>query len=217
VGNIAIGEGAFASFAAGVNCIAIGTGAGDASPFGLDNIWIGSPGFPIAATIGIGTPGLHLLCFIQGIFDFPNPSITLVNVLPTGQLGLFVPLPSSREFKQNIRDMNEDSEIIYDLRPVTFEYIESNETGYGLIAEEIDETFPYLVLPHPQGTRRVYSVDYAKLPALLLNEVQKINKKVKDLQEKDLTIADLRADNEQLKTIINDLMARVEKLESRRS
>jgi hypothetical protein len=128
-----------------------------------------------------------------------------VNVLPTGQLGLFVPVPSSREYKHNIRSMDTDSEIIYKLRPVTFEYNDNNETAYGLIAEEVDELFPYLVQPHPQGIKKVYTVDYAKLPALLLNEIQKINKSINELQDKDLTITKLKAENQIMKDIIDKL------------
>jgi trimeric autotransporter adhesin len=216
-GNIAIGVGAFSSFVGGANCIAIGTGAGDLSPVGLDNIWIGSPGFPTIATIGIGTPGEHLSCFIQGIFTFPNPSPLLVNVNPLGQLGFFVPIPSSKKYKHDIEDMGVDSEIIYKLRPVTFKYNADDAIGYGLIAEESDEVFPYLTTMHWERQDEIYSVDYAKLPALLLNEVQKINKSVNELKEKDLTIEDLRADNQAMKKIISDLLVRIQKLEKQRA
>jgi hypothetical protein len=216
-GNIAIGDAALAGNAVGLNTIAIGNAAGVADVVGLNNIWIGSPGFPLAETIGIGTPGLHVFCFIQGIFDFPTPNPTFVNILPTGQLGIFVPAPSSAKYKHNIRDMNVDSEIIYKLRPVTFEYNSDNSTSYGLVAEEVNEIDPYLIIPHPHAQKTgeyVYSVDYKLLTPFLLNEIIKLNSKVTDLQKEVLTIEELRADNKKMGDIINDLIARITKLES---
>ncbi len=150
---------------------------------------------------------------VQIIFDFPNPNPILVNCLPTGQLGIFVPAPSSKEYKHNIKNMDVDSEIIYQLRPVTFDYNDTSKTGYGLIAEEVDEIFPYLVMPHPTTQKRVYSVDYPLLTPLLLNEVQKINNRVITLEEKDLIIDDLKMDNQKMKEIITNLLNRIQKLE----
>ena len=124
--------------------------------------------------------------------------------------------------------MGEDSEIIYKLRPVKFFYKEDvdinrvkhiNADGtdmkeYGLIAEEVDEIFPYLTIRKYDNPDKIHAVDYKLLTSLLLNEVQKLNKKVTDLQEKDVTIEDLRADNKKMKEIINSLIGRVKKLES---
>src|SRR5579863_3043224 len=116
--------------------------------------------------------------------------------------------------------MDNDSEMIYNLRPVTFEYNDDpivqrsllNKKNYGLIAEEVNELLPTLV-KYRRG--EIFSVEYDLLAPLLLNEVQKINKKVTDLQEKDLMIEDLRADNVKMKKVINSLLARVKKLEER--
>jgi hypothetical protein len=68
------------------------------------------------------------------------------------------------------------SERLLQLRPVTFRYKQPDAADeqpiqYGLIAEEVAEVFPELVVPNEDGQPE--TVAYHLLPALLLNEVQK--------------------------------------------
>ena len=60
----------------------------------------------------------------------------------------------------------------------------------------------------------IFGVKYDLLSALIINEMQKMNKKVIKLEEEVLTIADLKADNQAMKNVIEDLMARIKKLEA---
>jgi hypothetical protein len=90
-----------------------------------------------------------------------------------GQLGT---ISSSRRYKQDIQNMADASDRLLDLRPVTFRYKQADATGghpmqYGLIAEEVAEVFPELVIPNEAGQPE--TVAYHLLPSLLLNEVQK--------------------------------------------
>ncbi len=226
--NVAIGNEALSLNPIAINTIAIGTGAGIDDTLGADNIWIGSPGFDTFTTIGIGTPLLHnIACFPETCFTtFAPLAVGLLLGSPTAgyaQFGIFPPPPSAKRFKHDIEDMGINSEFIYKLRPVTFKYNDDltfvskdkiNNRQYGLIAEEVGEVMPNLVLSDPLGSGEIFSVDYDALAPMLLNEVQKINKKVTELQEKDLTIADLRENNKKMKKIINNLMARIQKLEA---
>ncbi len=61
--------------------------------------------------------------------------------------------------------MATDSEAIYQLNPVTFIYNEdaSQAKQYGLIAEEVNQTFPDIVVKDEDGNP--YSVQYQVLPA----------------------------------------------------
>ena len=70
--------------------------------------------------------------------------------------------------------MNDESFLIYQLRPVTFVYNgdESETKQYGLIAEEVNEVFPGIVARNKDG--EIETVVYHVLPVLLLNEVQKL-------------------------------------------
>ena len=67
------------------------------------------------------------------------------------------------------------SDRLLQLRPVQFHYTEPDASGerpvqYGLIAEEVAEVFPELVILDEDG--RPETVAYHMLPALLLNELQ---------------------------------------------
>ena len=100
-------------------------------------------------------------------------------IVSTGdQLGVTV---SSRKFKDNIEDMGSASEAIYNLRPTTFTYKGSTETRYGLIAEEVAEVMPNLVVYDKSGDPQ--TVMYHELPALLLNEIQKLRKEIDELKK----------------------------------
>ena len=83
---------------------------------------------------------------------------------------------------------------------------------YGFIAEEVEELFPELVGEF-QG--EIYGVKYEYLTPLLVQEVQKQNKRLINLEEKDQTIADLKASNQKMENMINDLVARMQTLETR--
>ena len=68
------------------------------------------------------------------------------------------------------------SDRLLSLRPVTFRYKQAFVNGekpiqFGLIAEEVAEVFPELVVYNEDGTAE--SVKYRLLSTLLLNELQK--------------------------------------------
>ena len=96
-----------------------------------------------------------------------------VEVDSDGQLGTAL---SSRRVKDDIRDMDEASAGLGKLRPVTFRYKAEPATGprpieYGLIAEEVAEIYPELVVLDKDG--QPAGVRYHVLPAMLLNELQR--------------------------------------------
>lgn len=96
----------------------------------------------------------------------------------TGQLGILV---SARRYKENIEDIKSS---ILDLNPVKFNYIKDvkKTTTYGFIAEEVAEVFPDLVLYNKAG--EIESVKYHEMPALLLKEIQRLNKRIEAFEER---------------------------------
>jgi len=93
-----------------------------------------------------------------------------------GQLGT---IASSRRYKEDIHDMGAASDGLLRLRPVTFRYKKPYADGskpiqYGLVAEEVADVYPDLVVRGKDG--QVETVQYYKLDAMLLNEVQKLDK-----------------------------------------
>src|SRR5262249_61907628 len=83
---------------------------------------------------------------------------------------------SSRRYKEDIQDMGNASGGLMKLRPVTYRYSQPYADGskpidYGLIAEEVEAVYPDLVAHLADG--QVETVQYHKINAMLLNEVQK--------------------------------------------
>jgi hypothetical protein len=78
--------------------------------------------------------------------------------------------------------MGNESASILNLRPVTFAYnTDASETKqYGLIAEEVEQVFPAIVVRDADGQPK--TVQYHVLPVLLLNEVQKLHATVENQQ-----------------------------------
>jgi hypothetical protein len=169
--------------------IALGSSAGGSLTTGDSNIDIGNVGFPgESRTIRIGGP--QTKTFIAGIRGVTTGFNNAVNVVidANGQLGT---MSSSRRYKKEIQPMDKDSEAILGLKPVTFHYKsdKANRPEFGLIAEEVAEVNPDLVVRDNKG--EIYTVRYDAVNAMLLNEFLKERKKVEDQQE---TIAQLKSD-----------------------
>jgi trimeric autotransporter adhesin len=101
-----------------------------------------------------------------------------------GQLGIAT---SSRRYKEDIQDMGDASGGLLRLRPVTFRYKQAYADGskpiqYGLVAEEVAEAYPDLVVRSADG--QIQTVKYQVLDSMLLNELQKQNKTISALEER---------------------------------
>ena len=161
--NTAIGASALLRNTTGNDNIAIGVGAGLNQTSGNNNIYIDNPGLANESnTIRIGDATHVGGAFIAGVQ---------------------VVAPSSRRFKKDIHDMDQASSALMRLRPVTFRYKKAYANGerpvqYGLIAEEVDEVYPELVVKNEEG--QVQTVQYHKLNSMLLNEVQKQHRQIED-------------------------------------
>jgi Chaperone of endosialidase len=184
-GNVAIGENALSRNVNGFQNIAVGFATGQNIIKGVDNIYIGI-GVPEQGTddesqiIRIGHPTLNLLCFIAGIYSRPpGPDQLPVLVGSNGRLGTLV---SSRRFKHDIKPMDNASEAILALKPVTFRYNSdaTNTPSFGLIAEEVAEVNPNLVVRDKEG--KPLSVRYEDVNAMLLNEFLKARCTVQELK-----------------------------------
>jgi hypothetical protein len=159
--------------------IALGSSAGASLTTGDSNIDIGNVGFPGEShTIRIGGP--QTKTFIAGIRGVTIGG-TAIPVLIDGnsQLGT---LSSAGRFKKEIQPMDNTSEAILALKPVTFHYKSDNTNTpqFGLIAEEVAEVNPDLVVRDEKGD--IYTVRYDAVNAMLLNEFLKEHRRVEDLE-----------------------------------
>jgi hypothetical protein len=191
--------------------IALGALAGMNLTTGSSNICIGNSGVAGESnTIRIGTVGTQTATFIAGISGATSSGGIGVFVNGVGQLGT---MTSSRRIKEDIREIAGESDGLMRLRPVAFKYKhEIDPTGlgqYGLIAEEVADVYPDLVVYDRDGQPE--TVRYHLVNALLLNEVQKQHRTM-EAQEKMLAQQKEAIDHEQAE--IEVLKARLGRLEA---
>lgn len=188
--NIAVGGYTLTDTTEGNNNTAVGYNAGKytTSDFtGSGNIYLGYDVRPLSATesdtIRIGRNQTET--YIKGIYNATATGGTAVYVNSNGKLGT---VTSSRRYKEDIEDMGDASSNLMKLRPVAFHYKPEYSDGprtrqYGLIAEEVAEVYPDLVLYDPK-TGHPQTVSYHLINAMLLNEVQKQYKENQDQQRR---------------------------------
>ena len=181
--NVAVGGFALSQNTVGSSNIAVGFNSGSNLTTGSNNISIGALGMgDESRVIRIGTPGKQNATFIAGIYNASEGGIVkTVYINNNGQLGTQPPA-SSRRFKEEIRPMDQTSEAILDLKPVTFQY-KDDRTGipqFGLIAEEVAKVNPDLVVRDENG--QIYTVRYEAVNAMLLNEFLKAHRKLEEQQ-----------------------------------
>ncbi len=186
-------NGAFALYAntTGNNNTALGNRAGALLTTGNFNIDIANEGVADeSSTIRIGTAGDQTATFIAGISGATVAGGVTVVIDANGQLGTIV---SSQRFKEAIEPMDEASEAILALKPVTFRYKhELDPAGipqFGLVAEQVAKVNPDLVARDKEG--KVYTVRYEAVNAMLLNEFLKEHRNVQQLET---TVTQLQKD-----------------------
>ena len=181
--NTAVGEEALETNTTGSFNIAIGSNAGFNLTTGSNNIDIGNLGVARDAnTIRIGTQETQIATFIAGIRGVPISGAQQVSVNADGQLGVRA---SSARFKEAIKPMDEASEAILALHPVSFRYKKELDPKrvpqFGLIAEEVAKVNSELVVADDQG--KPLTVRYEEINAMLLNEFLKEHRTVEELKK----------------------------------
>jgi hypothetical protein len=116
-------------------------------------------------------------------------------------------MSSSLRYKEDVSDMGESSGRLMDLNPVTFRYKNAYENGdkplqYGLIAEEVAEVFPDLVVFNDEGQPE--TIKYHVLSSLLLNELQ-VQYQVNQAQEDRL--GELKDEVAELRVLVGQIAA----------
>lgn len=191
--NVAVGDRALQNMTYQSGNVALGSNAG-AYITGYDNVAIGNYGVAgVSNTLWVGNQFLQNRTFISGIRGITTGEEDAISVVidSDGQLGT---TSSSRRFKDDIRDMAGASGRLKDLRPVTFRYKRAFADGerpmqFGLVAEEVAEVMPELVVRDSEGHPE--AVKYRLLSVLLLNEMQRLVDDVDDLRSE---VERLRAD-----------------------
>jgi hypothetical protein len=158
-----------------------------------------------------GTTSTQSGAYIAGIYGVTTGTAgTAVFIDSSGQLGT---VSSSIRYKEDIQPMASASDRLLKLRPVKFRYKKADTSGekpiqYGLIAEEVAEVYPELVVRDAM-TGRIDGVRYDELAPMLLNEAQQQRRNVTAQAEKsaiqDRHIAAQEAEIRELKQQVIEL------------
>ncbi len=183
--NCVMGSAVMASLTTGSYNICIGNTCGSAyNGAESSNILLNNAGVNGESnTMRLGTAGTGnkqvSTCYIAGI-NGVTVTGTAVLCSTAGQLGT---VASSERYKENIEEMPQDISVL-NLRPIKFNYKsdEDKTTQYGLLAEDVDKQFPYLCFYNEDNQPE--SVKYHELCTFLLHEVQKLNRRIEQLESK---------------------------------
>jgi len=132
--------------------------------------------------------------------------------------GLLGHLTSSRRYKEDIKPMDNASETIFALKPVTYRYKKdidkSQAIDYGLVAEDVAKVDPNLAIRDGKG--QIDSVRYNAVNAMLLNEFLKEHHTVKALkstvEKQEATIAQQQKGMEVLTAQLKEQASQIQKV-----
>jgi hypothetical protein len=143
---------------------------------------------------------------VAGIYGATEANGLTVFIGSDGHLGT---VPSSARFKDEVKPMDEASEALIKLKPVTFRYTKQIDPDsipqFGLIAEEVENVNPDLVVRDKEG--KPFGVRYDAVNAMLLNEFIKEHRKN---EKQEATIARLEKQIEVLTVGLQKVSAQLE-------
>ena len=90
---------------------------------------------------------------------------------------------SDKKIKKNIQDLTFNAtDIVVNLRPVSFEFVRdtSNQTHYGLIAQEVKQHLPEIV--HRDKNSDIYTLSYTELIPILIKAIQELHARLEQLE-----------------------------------
>ena len=90
---------------------------------------------------------------------------------------------SALRYKKSVKNIDNQANAVYQLRPVHFRWRDNNKKDFGLIAEEVQEIYPELVTNGQDGN--ALGISYTKLTALLLKTIQDLNERIEKLENKN--------------------------------
>ena len=97
----------------------------------------------------------------------------------------FNPQPSDKRLKENIENISEnDKDKLLQLVPKTYNFIKDEKKlkRYGLIAQEVEELFPEIVITDTENDRK--ALNYIELIPLLLEKVKDLNNTMNEILSK---------------------------------
>ncbi|HWF43477.1 MAG TPA: tail fiber domain-containing protein [Candidatus Kapabacteria bacterium] len=188
--NVAIGDSALYRNTTGSNNIAVGFKSGPDSLGFSNTISFGSHAVATQSNqIVLGDSNITaVMC--HGVYAATTAQSANMVVSSNGQI---MRSTSSARYKTNIRDLNINTDRLYDLRPVSYTSKIDGKEYFGLVAEDVAKIIPDLaeyaraedVIPGSTSSALIPdAVRYPMLSVLLLEELKKEHIKVEDLEHR---------------------------------
>jgi hypothetical protein len=95
------------------------------------------------------------------------------------ELALGKSLPSDENLKENIETIQEPLKKVSALRGVTFDFKENKQKQIGVIAQEVEEIIPEVVVNRPDGYK---GVQYGNLVGLLIEAIKEQQEQINQLK-----------------------------------
>ena len=166
---------------------------GGTTAFGADAITLGQGGFMAVRQTGAEAMELRRDSSDGTILEFRKDG-TLVGTVSTNANSL----PSDRNFKRDISDLDLGLNLVTKLKPSQYCYKVSDENSpkmYGLIAQDLEESLTEIGIeknstwllqhsPKENVNESDYSLDYTKLIPILINSIQELTAKIEELEGK---------------------------------
>jgi hypothetical protein len=219
--NNSMGDDAMFSVTSGSFNTAVGDDALDFCTTGSSNVAIGDEAGTDVVTgshivcIGAGVNGggpyadLDNTCYIGSIYNEPVSDPGTQQAVYVDQYNVLGFAVSTRRAKHDIQPMEKASEKLYGLKPVTFKYNNDRKgtTQFGLVAEDVAEVAPDLVLRDKEGQPE--TVRFEQVNAMLLNEFLKEHKKV---EEQQASISQLKSEMQTMVAQLKEQAAQIQKV-----
>ena len=157
----------------------------------------GGEGAAVTATLGLGSPieaylagedatfGSYAGLFDGNVYISGISSGTGTDVVIDGN-GKLLKKSSSKSYKENIRELNTDPSLLFQLEPVRFEWRTTGEEDIGLVAEKVDEVMPDLVICNKEG--KPDAVKYDRISLYLLEIVKEQQERISALEKEILDL-----------------------------
>jgi hypothetical protein len=80
---------------------------------------------------------------------------------------------SDKAYKKNFKEIDDPLSILDKIKAYEFDWIDNDETSYGIIAQDLEQVLPELVKTNKAGQKTVH---YIPLIAILIEAIKQLKK-----------------------------------------
>lgn len=119
----------------------------------------------------------------EGYTNFTNNGVYSGQIQPGGHLSMVgnVTANSDRKLKTNVSTIENALDKVLLLRGVNYEKIADGSKGIGVIAQEVQEVIPEVVI---EGNDGILSVAYGNIVGVLIESIKEQQKQIEELKSK---------------------------------